>query len=656
LRNAKDAGAVAAPSGAIPMQLDWIKPIKGRKRTLSGPVALFYAATAIFFSLWYLYTSGFGLVSSESNRGIYLMLTSVLVFLLFPARSTSPKTRPSLFDVLWVVAAIISVGYWIDQYVDYAVNRVSDPNQWDLVMGFVGIAVMLETSRRVLGITVVLIAVVFLAQLYFGKYLPGRLAHSGLGVTRIIEFTFSTQQAVFGVVAATFATFVFPFMIFGAFLEGSGAGQFFMELGTSLTGKWRGGPAKIAVVTSALFGSISGSSVANVVSTGTFTIPLMKRIGFKPHHAGAIEAIASTGGQFMPPVMGAGVFILATLTETEYLKIAAMNVIPALLYFIFLIYMVDIEALKSGLKGLDEKEIPRVSTVLMRGWHYLIPLIVVLGLLFMGYSPDFGAFWGTVSAFVLSFRHKESMMGPRKVIDALIGGAHNNNSAGSAIGTLGIIIGGIVLSGLGLKFSAVLIEFAGGNLFLTVVLVTLISIIIGMGSSTTGSYIILAVVAAPALIQLGVPEVPAHLVVFYAACLSNITPPVCVSAYAAAAIAGSDPMRTGFAALKFGVTLVLMPFSFVYAPQLLLYGSTYDIVTCVLGYLIGYLSLAMALQNAEPVRGPIAVWQRAAFAVAALCLLFPTRLWIDLIGLGIFLISWATSIMGKQQRKEQRAQ
>ena len=632
----------------MPISGDWIKPIKGRSRTLSGPVALVYAATAIFFSCWYLYTSGFGLVSTETNRGFYLMLTSVLVFLLFPALPTSPKTRPSLFDFIWIAAAVVSVGYWMDQYVDYAVNRVSDPNQWDFAMGVIGITVMLETSRRVLGITVVIIALVFLAQLYFGKYLPGKLAHSGLDVTRIVEFTFSTQEAMFGVVASTFATFVFPFMIFGAFLEASGAGQFFMELGTALTGRWRGGPAKIAVVTSALFGSISGSSVANVVSTGSFTIPLMKRIGFKPHHAGAIEAITSTGGQFMPPIMGAGVFILATLTETEYLKIALMNVIPALLFFLFLLYMVDLQALKSGLKGLDDKDIPSVRTVLTRGWHYVIPLVVVLGLLFNGYSPDFGAFWGTVAAFLLSFRRRETWMGPRKLVGALIGGAHNNTSAGAAIGTLGIIIGGIVLSGLGLKFSAVLIEFAGGSLFLTVILVTLISIIIGMGSSTTGSYIILAVVAAPALIQLGVPEIAAHLVVFYAACLSNITPPVCVSAFAAAAIAGADPMRTGFAALKFGITLALIPFSFVYAPALLLYGSATEITLTALSYLFGYMALAMAVQNAEPVRGRIAVWQRAAFGAAAFCLLFPTQLWIDLAGLALLIIGWAPSIMAKR--------
>jgi TRAP transporter 4TM/12TM fusion protein len=620
--------------------LDWIGPIKGRQRELAGWYAAGYALIAAAFSLWYIYTSGFGLVSTETNRGFYLMFTSVLVFLLFPAWKGAPKNRPSIVDLVWVVLAIVSVGYWIDQYTAYAINRVSDPNDWDFAMGLICIAVMLETSRRVLGITVVIIALVFLAQLYFGQYLPGKLAHSGLGLVRIVEFTYSTQEALFGVVAATFATFVFPFMIFGAFLEASGAGRFFMDLGTALTGRWRGGPAKIAVMTSALFGSISGSSVANVVSTGTFTIPLMKRTGFKPHNAGAIEAIASTGGQFMPPVMGAGVFILATLTQTDYLSIALMNVIPAMLFFIFLIYMVDLEAVRSGLKGLPADEITPVGEVLKRGWHFFVPLVVVLGMLFQGYSPDMGAFWGTVSAFVLSWLRRDTRMGPKKVFDALVGGAHNNTAAGAAIGTLGIIVGGIVLSGLGLKFSAVLVEIAQGQLFWTVLLVTIISIIIGMGSSTTGSYIILSVVAAPALIQLGVPEVPAHLVVFYAACLSNITPPVCVSAFAGAAIAGADPMRTGFAALKFGATLILIPFSFVYAPALLLHGTTTEIIVTSIGYLLGYLALAMALQATEPVRGEIATWQRAIFVAAAGCLLFPTNIWVDLVGVMFLLMGW----------------
>ncbi|MEE8085138.1 MAG: TRAP transporter fused permease subunit, partial [Alphaproteobacteria bacterium] len=535
----------------------WFAPIKGKRRTVSGPMAVVYGLTAAAFSLWYMYTSGFGLVSTETNRGLYLLFTAVLVFIAYPARRGSPNNRPSIIDFLFMALAVVSIGYWMDQYVPYAINRVSDPNRWDFIMGIIAIVVVLETSRRVLGPAIPIIAILFLLQLYYGPYLPGKLSHSGLPVDRIIEFSFSTQEAMFGVVTATFATFVFPFMIFGAFLERSGAGTFFMDLATALTGKWRGGPAKIAVVSSALFGSISGSSVANVVASGAFTIPMMKRIGFKPHHAGAIEAIASTGGQIMPPIMGAGVFILATLTQTDYLSIALMNVIPAVLFFVFVLLMVDLEAVRTGIKGLPAEDIPKVSEVLRRGWHFFIPLVVVVTLLFNGYSPDFGAFWGTVSALVLSWLRKDTAMGPRAIFRGMVAGAHNNTSAGAAIGSLGVIIGGIILSGLGLKFSAVLVEFAGGNLLLTVSLVTLISVIIGMGSSTTGSYIILAVVAAPALVQLGVPEIPAHLVVFYAACLSNITPPVCVSAFAAAAIAGADPMKTGFAALKFGTTLML---------------------------------------------------------------------------------------------------
>ena len=633
----------------------WFEPVSARGRTLSGPLSAIYMLTAASFSGFYLYTSGFGLVSTETNRGFYLMFTSVLVFLLYPARAGSPKDRPSLVDWLLAALTIITICYWVDQYPVYAMERVSDPDWWDGAMGFICIILMLETSRRALGITITIIALAFLAQLYFGNYLPGKLAHSGMGVQRIVEFTYSTQEAIFGVVTATFATFVFPFMILGGFLERSGAGAFFMELGTALAGKWRGGPAKIAVLTSALFGSISGSSVANVVATGAFTIPLMKRIGYKPEHAGAIEAIASTGGQFMPPIMGAGVFILATLTQTNYLSIALMNVIPATLFFIFLLYMVDLQAVQTGLKGMPEEEIPSTREVLKRGWHFFVPLIVVLGLLFQGYSPEFGAFWGIVAAFVLSWRHKETRMMPKDVFAAMASGGHNNTSAGAAIGALGIIIGGIVLSGLGLKFSAVLVEFAGGSLFLTVVLVTLISIIIGMGSSTTGSYIILAVVAAPALIELGVPEVPAHLVVFYAACLSNITPPVCVSAFAGAAIAGADPMKTGFAALKFGASLALIPFSFVYAPGLLLQGDAAVIVATTLRYLLGYLALAMVLQGAEFLHGKITMWQRGLFFVAAAGLLLPSTHWVDAGSAMVMAIAWAPNIIAWREVRKKAA-
>ncbi|GGD42094.1 TRAP transporter permease [Sinisalibacter lacisalsi] len=617
--------------------ISWLFRAQGAKRSLSGVWALAFNLTAMGFSLFYLYTSGFGLVSTQSNRGVYLMLTSVLVFLIYPAHRNSPTDRPSILDLGLIALTVASIGYWIDQYVSYAIFRVSSPNQADLVMGAIAIVLMLETSRRVLGPIVSVLAILFLSQLYFGQYLPGKLAHPGMSVERIIEFIFSSQEALFGVVTATFATFVFPFMIFGAFLERSGAGAFFMDLGTAIAGKWRGGPAKVAVLTSALFGSISGSSVANVVTTGSFTIPLMKRTGFKPHHAGAIEAIASTGGQFMPPVMGAGVFILATLTETSYLYIALINIIPAFLFFLFLLTMVDLEAVGLGLKGLPEKEIPSVRKVLAGGWHFFLPLVVVIGLLLWGYSAEFAAFWGTVSAAVLSWRHRATAMKPRDFAQALIGGAASNNSAGAAIGTLGVIIGGIVLAGLGLKFSAVLIDFSGGNLFLALVLVTLVSIIIGMGSSTTGSYIILAVVAAPALIQLGVPVVAAHLAVFYAAALSNITPPVCVSAFAGAAIAGAPPMKTGFAALKFGATLVLMPFTFVYVPEILMQGTWTEVIYASILYGLGSVAFAIFLQGSAPVGGRVPPIARALFGMSAGLLLFPSVWVIDLAGIVVGL-------------------
>lgn len=627
----------------------WFPDIETPRRKLTNWYCVFYGVIAASFSGFYLYTSGFGLVSSESNRAFYLLFTSLLVFLSYPANKNKDSFAPSILDFVFIILASVSIIYWVNEYVNYAINRVSSPSEWDTLFGVIAIIVIVETSRRALGIAIPIIAAIFLLQLYYGEYLPGKLSHSGLPFRRIIEFTFSTQEAMFGVVTATFATFVFPFMIFGAFLEKSGAGAFFMKLATSLTGKWRGGPAKIATFSSALFGSISGSSVANVVASGTFTIPLMKKVGFKNHHAGAIEAIASTGGQVMPPIMGAGVFILATLTETEYLKIAGMNVIPAILFFVFVMLMVDLEALKTGLKGLPQEEIPNFKDVIKEGWHYFIPLIIVITLLFKGYSPDFGAFWGIVSTLVLSWRNKETAMGPKEIFIGLIKGAQSNAAAGAAIGSLGIIIGGIILSGLGLKFSAILVEFSGGSLFVTVIMVTIISVIIGMGSSTTGSYIILAVVAAPALIQLGVPEIPAHLVVFYAACLSNITPPVCVSAFAAAAIAKADPMETGFAALKFGTTLVLIPFSFVYVPELLLQGSILDISVASVSYLIGYAVLAISVQGVDFFYGKISSFNRLIFFATAVCFLFPVIYWLKILGLILICVSYLIVYLSKKK-------
>jgi TRAP transporter 4TM/12TM fusion protein len=623
----------------------WFPDIRSKKRSIRGTWAIIYSLAAAFMAAWYLYTSGFGVVSTETNRGFYLLFTAVLVFLTYPATAKSPGNRPSAWDVVCILLVSASIGYWMDQYAEYAMNRVSSPSFWDQTMGVIAILMIIEIARRALGPVIPILAFIFMGQLYFGPYLPGKMSHAGISLERIIEFTFSTQEAMFGVVTATFATFVFPFMIFGAFLERSGAGAFFMDLGKALTGRWRGGPAKIAVVTSALFGSISGSSVANVVATGAFTIPMMKRTGFQPKVAGAIEAISSTGGQFMPPVMGAGVFILATLIEMDYLKIALMNVIPALIYFIFVLYMVDLEALRSGLRGLPPEEIPKASEVLRRGWHYFLPLAIVMGILFYGFTPEVGAFWGTVAALVLSYRHKNTRMSPPAIFQALVGGAGSNTSAGAAIGSLGMIIGGIVLSGLGLKFSALLVEAAGGNLLLCVFMVMVISIIIGMGSSTTGSYIILSVVAAPALIYLGVPPVAAHLLVFYAACLSNVTPPVCVSAFAGAAIAQADPIQTGLSALKFGFALIFLPFAFVYRPQILLLGTPWEIVYATAISLLGFMAFAMALQKSDFLHPRIPRMKVTLFGVAGLLILFPSKMWVDGVGFALLAGGWIHSFL-----------
>lgn len=625
--------------------------VNGKKRTLKGFWALLFILSGAFMAGWYLYTSGFGVVSTESNRGFYLLFTSVLVFLLFPATKRSPKDRPSVFDLIFVVLVSVSMVYWMTQYMSYAINRVSAPNNWDLIMGIIGILMVLETSRRAIGMVIPILAIIFIAQLYFGPYLPGKMAHAGMSVRRILEFTYNTQEALFGVVTATFATFVFPFMIFGAFLERSGAADFFMELGKALTGRWRGGPAKISTVTSALFGSISGSSVANVVATGTFTIPMMKKTGFKPKTAAAIEAISSTGGQIMPPIMGAGVFILATITGTSYLTIAMKNIIPALLFFAFLLMMVDLGALRQGLKGLPPKDVPKTSEVLKKGWFFFLPIVVILGFLFMGFTPELAAFWGIVSSFVVSWIRKENRMYPKDVFYGLVKGAQSNMSAGSAIGSLGIIIGGIVLAGLGLKFSALLVELAGGSLIITMLMVLVISIIIGMGSTTTGSYIILSVVAAPALITLGVPTVAAHLVVFYGACLSNITPPVCVSVFAASAIAQSEPMETGISALKYGMALILLPFGFVYYPGLLMNASLIQVVYVVVFIFFGLIAMAMALQGADFLNHSIKNTRRIFFGVAAVLILFPSIIWLNVVGLALLIIGWIPSIKVYRQSK-----
>ncbi|MBT2661649.1 TRAP transporter permease [Bacillus sp. ISL-45] len=604
-------------------------------RNLQGPWSMAFRYTAIAFSLFYLYAAGIGLVSTELHRGLYLLFNLALGFMIYPlVRKKGGGTKVPFYDLVLIGLTILSFGYWILEYKNY-VTRAMMPNDFDFWFGIIAIILLFEITRRVLGNVLLIIGLVFFLQLYFGPYLPGNLAHSGFSIERIVEFNYSSMEGIFGVITQTFATYVLPFIILGAFFEKSGAGDFFIKLAVSLTKGWSGGPAKVAVIASGVFGSISGSSVANVVSTGAFTIPMMKRVGFKPHVAGAIEAAASTGGQFLPPVMGAGAFLLATLTETSYTQIALMNVIPALLYFYWVGSAVHFEAKRYNIMGLPENEIPDFWITLKSGWFFFAPLALIVIVLVLGFSPALAAFWAIISTIVLSWINKNTRMGVKEVLDALEIGGKNNLSVGASIGMLGIIMGGMVLAGLGAKFSSLVVSLSGGIVLISIALVAFVGALIGMGATQTATYLIVAMITVPGMIALGIDKVTAHIIAFWFSAISNVTPPVCVSAFAAASIAKADPMKTGFTGVKYSLLLFILPFTFVYFPEILLQGSIGEIIYAVISFAIAIPILAAGIQGF--LIRDLTILQRAALLIAGIMMFIPT-FWTDLIGIVVVLV------------------
>jgi len=432
-----------------------------------------------------------------------------------------------------------------------------------------------------------------------------------------------------------YATYVMPFLLFGAFLQTSGAGDFFIDLASSVAGRVPGGPALVAVIGSAIFGSISGSPVANVVATGTFTIPMMKRVGYTKEFAGAVEAAASTGGSFLPPVMGAAAFVLATITETPYGTVMIMAVLPALLYYLSIGIQVYFQARKSGLKGLEAHEVPKARDVLKRGWYFLMSIVAVGVLIAGGYSPPVIAFGGSVFVIICSilFGTKKEKFTVRKFVDSLESAGTSSLIVGSTAGTLGLVMAGMTLTGLGLKFSSVLVAVAGSHLFLMILMVMLIATIIGMGTTITASYIILSILAAPSLIMAGVPPINAHLLCFWLSMSSNLTPPVCVAAFAAASISGGNPMKTGFQSFVLGIFMYLMPFAFVYVPQVMIVGYSFpEIAEVVISYSFATVALAAAVQGW--LMRKIGAFQRLV-CLAGTILLATPMIWTDLLGLGL---------------------
>ena len=529
---------------------------------------------------FYSYAAIIQPAATQYHRGVYVIVTYILVFLTY-------KSRHAIFrvvDYLLILLSAGSIGYWILNF--EAINyRTGAETELDRIVAMAGVLIGIEVARRVVGIVFVIMGGLMLLYGMYGDLMPDLISHAGETFPWLCTSIFYKGDGVFGIMANVLATYVLLFVIFGAFLEKSGAQKFFIDFPLAAVGHKVGGPAKVSVIASGLFGSISGSAIANTVSTGTFTIPMMKRAGFRPHIAGGIEPAASIGGMFMPPVMGAGGFIMAEMTGLPYSRIMLVAIFPAIMYFFSVFVMVHYEAKIHNVVG--EKFEFGAMDILKSQWYYTLPLIVITIFMLYGYSPAYSAILGILTCIVISWFRKDTRITLKGFIEASRKGTENSLKIGATVGVIGIIIGVLTFSGLVLTFADIVIELAGGSLAMTILLIALASLVLGMGVPVTAAYLITAVVAVPALTHLGVNELAAHMIVYWLSQDSNITPPVCIAAFAGATIAKANMWRTAFASFKFAKFLYLGPFLFGYVPAFSLQGDAMDIVKAFVLIVIG---------------------------------------------------------------------
>ena len=568
------------------------------RRTLRGPSAAGATVVAVAMSAFHLYTAGSEVFTAMVQRSVHLAFALTLIFVLFPQRRAARAHVP-LVDWVLVALAVSSCLYITVNWEALSeAMRIAQPTRLDVGLGMVAVALVLEATRRTAGPALPLVSVAFIVYAFVGPYLPGLLNHPGVSVGRFIGMNYLFTEGIFGVPLGVSATFVIIFIIFGAFLEQSGGGRFFIDLASARFGAVRGGPAKIAIFGSGFFGSISGSAVANVVGTGAFTIPLMKRLGYRPHFAAAVEGVASTGGMLMPPVMGAAAFVMAEMLQVSYLAVCAAAAVPAILYFLSLFLFVDLEAAKSGLRGIPKQERPELGKVLRDGGHLLVaPAVLVYLLAVVQWSAVRAGFFAIVALVVTAMLRKHTRLTGAGFVAALRKGAVNALQVAAVCACAGIVISIVSITGLGLTFSTILTELAQGELFSLLVLTMLASLVLGMGLPATPCYIILAVLAAPALVQFNVSPMAAHLFVYYFGCISAITPPVALAAYAGAAIASASPMQSGFAAMRLGLPAFIIPFMFIYAPPLIMIGTPFEIALATVTSLLSVIVLVAAIQG-----------------------------------------------------------
>lgn len=593
-------------------------------RNLAGFWAQVVSGIAVAMALFHLYTARWGTLEALRQRSVHVAFVMALVFLLYPIRRKGAATSPiRFFDVLTAAVAVAPMIYLFVNHTPLTL-RAGNLTTLDMAIGILGILAVLEAGRRLMAI-LPMIAAVALIYPFVGQYLPGALAIAPISVQRVIEHTFFTTEGIFGIPIGVSATFVFLFVLLGAFLERTGLGQLFVEIAMALAGWMTGGPAKVSVLSSAFIGTVSGSSVANVVADGVFNIPLMKRLGYGARFSAGVEAATSVGGQIVPPVMGAAAFVMAEFLGVPYLTIVKAAIIPATLFYLSLAFIIHFEAKRLGLAGIPRSQLPRLGTILIQKFYLAIPLVVLVWSLLNGDSAMRSAFRGIVLAAVVHiatcWREDRLATWPADIWNTLVHGTRLALSVAVATAVVGIFIGIMTLSGLGLAFVSITLTLGKNILFLTLLWTMVACLIIGSGIPTTATYIILAAIAAPALMQMGVLPLAAHMFIFYYGVLADITPPDALAAYAAAGIARSDPLATGWTATRLALAGIIVPFVFVYSPSMLMQGAdTGAIVVTTATALVGVVALAAAVSGYffAPTTWP----ERIALVVAALALIF----------------------------------
>jgi TRAP transporter 4TM/12TM fusion protein len=609
-------------------------------RGFTGGMAILFSAIAVFGALFHLYILNFHPIDPWLFRSSHLLFGLILGFMLFPGwKKASNKIH--IFDWALILASIAIFVYIAVNLKQLLFRFGVMPTALDFIVALVGVLLVLELTRRTSGWTLPILAGIFILYAFIGPYLPSILNHSGYNLDRFVTYIYG-MDGIFGVTLDVSSKYILLFIIFGAFLQMSGVGRYFIDFSFSLAGGMRGGPAKVAVISSGLMGMMNGTSAGNAVATGSLTIPLMKRVGYNARFAAATEATASAGGQIMIPIMGAGAFLMAEITGIRYSEIVIAATIPALLYFLSVYLMVDLEAIKKGMKGIARKDLPSFKAILKKAYLF-IPIILLIGMLLQGYSVIMSGTYSIVACFLVSFFSKATRMGLKKVLGAFELGMKNTIQLLAVCACAGIIVGVISLTGVGLRFSSMLFDVAGQSELLALVFAMFIAILLGMGMPTTAAYAVAASVVAPGLINLGIEPLFAHMFVFYYAVMSAITPPVALAAYAAAGIAGTDPMKTGVESFRLGIAAFIVPFMFIYSPQLLMEGGWTEIALAVVTASLGIYLLACSVQGWFAGRRANIITKILLIA-AALCSI-DADIKTDLIAIAIVAVAVAVQVI-----------